>query len=114
MATGEGRGRPPGGPSPLLGGGPDEPVVTGKSTVGRPRLLTDRHIAVILAERARFLIWRALRRTVKSQRQLAREFGVSQATISRAVRSKGNYKQPSPESRAATIAARNAVRRRIR
>ena len=27
---------------------------------------------------------------------------------------KGNYKQPSPESRAATLAARNAVRRRIR
>jgi hypothetical protein len=40
---------------------------------------------------------RALRQTVKSQRQLAREFGVSQGTISLAVRSKGQYKQPSRE-----------------
>ena len=49
---------------------------------------------------------RALRETVKSQRQLAREFGVSQATISVAVGSKGRHKQPSPERRAATLAAR--------
>jgi helix-turn-helix, Psq domain len=84
------------------------------STVGRPRLLTDRQVEVVLAEHVRFVAWGALRRAVKSQRQLAREYGVSQGTISRAVRSKGNYKQPSPESRAATLAARNAVRRRIR
>lgn len=57
----------------------------------------------MLAEHARFMGWRTLRQTVKSKRQLAREFGVSQATISLAVRSKGQYKQPSPERRAASI-----------
>jgi hypothetical protein len=68
-----------------------------RSTIGRPRVLTDRQVEAILAEHARFLAWRALRQTVKSQRQLAREFGVSQGTISLAVRSKGQYKQLSPE-----------------
>jgi hypothetical protein len=114
MGSGEGRGRSRGGPSPPLRVAPDPlRAAPGKSTVGRPRALTDRQIEVILAEQVRFLAWRALRQTVKSQRQLAREFGVSQATISLAVRSKGDYKQPSPERRAATLAARRAQRRRI-
>jgi DNA-binding transcriptional MocR family regulator len=54
---------------------------------------------VILEEHARFLAWRAQRQSVKSQRQLARQLGVSQATISLAVRSKGQYKQRSPDER---------------
>jgi hypothetical protein len=113
MGSGEGRGRARGGPSLPFGSEPDRSAATGKSTVGRPRALTDRQVEVILAEHARFLAWRALRQTVKSQRQLAREFEVSQATISLAARSKGDYKQPSPERRAATLAARRALRRRI-
>jgi hypothetical protein len=44
------------------------------STLGRPRLLTDAQVAIILAEHARFLVWRALRKGAKSQRELAREF----------------------------------------
>jgi hypothetical protein len=114
MAGGEGRDRSRGGPSPPLRVAPDPlPAAPGKSTVGRPRALTDRQVAVILAEHVRFIAWQALRQTVKSQRELAREFGVSQATISLAVRSKGDYKQPSPEMRAVTLAARRALRRRI-
>ena len=112
MGGGEGRDRSRGGPSPPLRGEFDLPAARGKSTVGRPHALTDRQVEVILAEYAQFLAWRALRQTVKSQRQLAREFGVAQATISLAVRSKGDYKQPSPERRAATL-ARRALRRRI-
>src|SRR5258708_24326244 len=102
MAGGTGRGRSRGGPSPAFPreAAPSPPAI-GRSTIGRPRALTDRQVGVILAEHARFLAWQALRQTVKSQRQLAREFGVSQATISLAVRSKGLYKQPSPERRAA-------------
>src|ERR1700683_3618091 len=73
----------------------------GKNTIGRPRALTDRQVEILLAEHARFLAWKAVRKTVKSQRQLAREFGVSQGTISLAIRSKGRYKQVSPERRVA-------------
>ena len=71
----------------------------GGSTIGRPRVLTDQQVEAILAEHARFLAWQALRKSVRSQRELAREFGVSQATISLAVRSQGLYKQVSPEKR---------------
>jgi transposase len=67
-----------------------------KSTIGRPRKLTDRQVKVILAWHARFLLWRALRLTLKSQRQLAKELGVSQATISHAVRLQGRYKKAAP------------------
>ena len=66
-----------------------------KSTVGRPRRLTDAQVAWLLEEYERYQTWRELRPTVKSQRQLAAELGVSQATISLAVRSRGQYKQAS-------------------
>ena len=64
-----------------------------KSTIGRPRKLTDQQVKVILAWHARFLWWRTYGKTRKSQRQLAREFGVSQSTISRVVRTGGIYKR---------------------
>jgi len=73
-----------------------------KSTIGRPRLLTDSQVKSILESHARFLVWRALRRTLKTQRQLAVEMGVSQSTIGRVVRFSGDYKQMSPELRAPT------------
>ena len=67
-----------------------------KSTIGRPRALTDRQVKLILAWHVRYLVWRALRKTLKTQRQLACELGVSQATISYAVRLMGRYKQAAP------------------
>ena len=70
-----------------------------KSTIGRPRKLSDQQVKIILAWHVRFLFWRALRNTQKSQRQLARELGVSQSTISHVVRTWGRYKQLSPELR---------------
>ena len=42
-----------------------------KSTIGRPRTLTDRQVKIILDWHARFLVCRALRKTLKSQRELA-------------------------------------------
>jgi transposase len=74
-----------------------------KSTIGRPRALTDRQVKIILAWHLRYLIWRALRGTLKSQRELALELGVSQATISSVVRQAGRYKQVSPEHRSAEV-----------
>jgi transposase len=68
-----------------------------KSKIGRPRKLTDRQVKIILAWHVRYLIWRAYRKTLKSQRELARELGVSQATISYVVRTAGRYKQLSRE-----------------
>jgi hypothetical protein len=56
-------------------------------------------VALILDEYARYLAWLALRRSVKSQRQLARELGVSQSTVSLVIRTRGQYKQASPELR---------------
>jgi transposase len=77
----------------------EPPPETRQSTMGRPRRLTDQKVAWVLAEYSRYLEWRTLRATVKSQRQLARELGVSQATVSLAIRSRGRYKQSSPELR---------------
>lgn len=66
-----------------------------RSTVGRPRRLSDAQVVWLLKEYDRYRAWRALRPTVKSQRQLANELGVSQATISLATRLRGQYKQAS-------------------
>jgi hypothetical protein len=51
---------------------------------------------------------------VKSQRELAHEFGVSQATISLAIRSKGQYKQVSPEKRASELQRRRRKLQHLR
>ncbi len=72
---------------------------TRQSKVGRPRRLIDQQVAWVLAEYSRYLAWRALRPTVRSQRQLAKELGVSQGTVSVAIRWRGQYKQLSPEMR---------------
>lgn len=47
-----------------------------KNRIGRPRKLTDSQVKIILTWHARYLAWRALGRTLKSQRALARELGV--------------------------------------
>jgi hypothetical protein len=70
------------------------------STIGRPRKLTDAQVRIILDWHARYLAWRAVGRMLKAQRTLARELGVSQATISYVVRRGGKYKQVCPTRRA--------------
>jgi IS30 family transposase len=58
------------------------------STAGRPRRVTDGDIAEILR-------WHHARET---QQQLAARLGLSRATVSRVMRSRGtHYKRPSPE-----------------
>lgn len=74
-----------------------------KSTVGRPRIVTDAHVAAILA-------WYAAR---KSMKQLARELDLSKATVQYVIDRGGQYKQPSPELRQATVNARRARRKAL-
>jgi hypothetical protein len=85
-----------------------------RSTIGRPRVLTERQIRRVLAAYTRFLAWKALRRTVQSPRQLAEEFGVSYATIRFAIHSREHYKQASPERRAAELRRRRRAFARLR
>ena len=96
---------------PMDRGGRSAPPL--RSTIGRPRALTGLQIRRILVAYDRFLAWKALRRTVKSQRQLAAEFGVSPATVALAIRSRGDYKQAPPERRAAEIKRRRRVFARL-
>jgi len=81
-----------------------------KSTMGRPRRITDEQVSIILAWHEQILTWKALRGALKTQRQLARDLGVSTATISRVIACRGLFKQPSPERRGEEVALR---RRRL-
>lgn len=85
-----------------------------KSTVGRPRRVTDAQIRIILAWRAELVELKAARNAVKTTRQLARELQLSTATISDVIRRHGLFKQPSPEQREAALRHRRATLRRLR
>lgn len=85
-----------------------------RSTIGRPRVLTYRQVRRVLAAYARYCAWKALRRTVKSQRQLAQEFRVSLTTIQRVIRSQGRFKQAPPEQRTTELRRRRWYFARLR
>jgi hypothetical protein len=70
-----------------------------KSTVGRPRKVTDAQIARILAWHDDFLVWQAERQKLQTITTLAEEMGLSRATISAVIKHRGEYKQGSPEKR---------------
>lgn len=67
-----------------------------KSTIGRPRRLTDAQVAIILAWHEEILVLKALRAAVKTQRQLARELGVAPSTVAHVIACRGQFKQASP------------------
>lgn len=74
------------------------------STIGRPRVITDEHVA-------RILDWQRNRLT---KRQLAALLGVCPGTIDKVLRSGGtHFKQPPPDKRAAVLAAARAHRREL-
>jgi len=87
---------------------------TGRSTVGRPRRVTDAQVEQILAWRAAILELKAKRSSIKTIRQLARELGVSTAAINDVIRARGEYKQASPENRNRVLRERRAFLRRER
>ena len=69
-----------------------------KSTIGRPRRLTDAQVTMILAWHEEILALKAHRAAVKTQRQLAAELGVAPSTIAHVIACRGQFKQGSPES----------------
>jgi len=71
-----------------------------KSTMGRPRRLTDAQVAMILAWHEEIADLKVLRARIKTQRQLARELGVSASTIAHVIACRGEFKQVAPENRA--------------
>ena len=77
-----------------------------KSTVGRPRMLTDEKVEKILA-------WDEARRRLKTRKELALELGVSESAIGHAIRRRGQYKQPSPERRHSEVAERQRLLSRL-
>jgi hypothetical protein len=75
------------------------------SFMGRPRTVTDAQVTAILE-------WHRNHRTLK---QLADELGLKVSTVKHVIAIKGQFKQPSPERRAAELAASQLqLRRRIR
>jgi len=77
-----------------------------KSTMGRPRRLTAAQVAMILAWHEEIQGLKALRARIKTQRELAREIGVSPSTIAHAIACRGEFKQAAPENRAAELSLR--------
>jgi transposase len=76
-----------------------------RSTLGRPRTVTDAQIEEILT-------WAASRRTMA---QVARQTGVSTTIIAQIIRTGGtHYKQASPEQRTANLVNDHAHRDQLR
>jgi hypothetical protein len=73
-----------------------------RSTIGRPRLLTDEMVARILA-------WDDARRQLKSRKELALELRVSESVIGHAIARRGQYKLPPPDQREFQIAERRRL-----
>jgi hypothetical protein len=66
-----------------------------RSSIGRPRKLTDADVRRVLRWHARYLVWQSMRATIRTQAQLARELGVSPSAIRYVIRCGGRYKKPS-------------------
>jgi hypothetical protein len=84
-----------------------------KSTVGRPRRATDEQIQSVLKWHAEYVAWIAKRPAIPTQRDLARHLKLSTTAVNRIIRQRGQYKQTSPEDRAAEQERRRARMRRI-
>lgn len=85
-----------------------------KSTIGRPRVLTDRQVVKILAWHEAVAAWRSMGTHLKSLRQLARELGVSPSTVLQVIHSRGAYKKSSPDLRDRELSERCRRPRRSR
>ena len=92
--------------SPLHSSGGSQPSVpTRWSVYGRPRRLTGKQIARILA-------WHDSRVTLK---RLSLELGVSTSTIVHVIKSRGtHFKQAAPEERVASLQVHRARRAQLR
>jgi hypothetical protein len=77
-----------------------------KSTMGRPRRVSDADVERILTWHEARRAWVAAGAALKSRHALAVELGVSPSTISHVIACRGCYKQPSPELRERESAGR--------
>ena len=84
-----------------------------KSTIGRPRRVTDEHIQLILKWRAEYLEWLAQRPAIPSQQALARHLGISAMAVNRIIRGHEGYKQAAPRERRAELARRRERLREV-
>lgn len=90
---------------------PETPM---KSSMGRPRLLTDDQVDLILAWRADVAAWKEQGRRLKTRKQLAKELGVSEATIWNVLEHQGQFKQADPEQRSKALRDRRRQMQRLR
>ena len=67
-----------------------------KSTIGRPRTLTEAQVAAILAWHDAMSAWMATRASIKTIRQVAKEMGVTHGAITYVIRRRGQMKKASP------------------
>jgi hypothetical protein len=67
-----------------------------KSTIGRPRKLTDAQVAAILAWHDAMSAWKATRGSIRTFRQFAKEMGVTHGAITYVIRQRGQMKKASP------------------
>jgi transposase len=88
--------------------------MTHMSTVGRPRTVTDKKVAIILQWHEMFTAWKLLRSPIPSMRELACELELSKATILKVIRRRGEFKQPSPELRGEVQSRRRQRMRQLR
>ena len=74
-----------------------------KSTIGRPRALTQEQVDLILAWHDAVRSLSAQRKSLKTLRQLAQELGVPPATAYNVIRRRGAFKQPPRDRREAEV-----------
>lgn len=70
-----------------------------RSTIGRPRALTQEQVELILAWHDAVRALNAQRKTLKTLRQLAKDLGVPPATVYNVIRRRGEFKQPPRDRR---------------
>ena len=85
-----------------------------KSTIGRPRAVTDAHIKTILAWHDAVLAFEAQRKALKTLRQLCQDLGLSKGTIYHVIRCRGELKQASPEHRQDELRLRHRHMKHLR
>jgi hypothetical protein len=85
-----------------------------KSTIGRPRKLSDAQVTTILQWHEAILAWNALRKGIPTQRALAKALGVSSSAVSHVVACRGHFKGSSQENRHAELTRRRRRLDRLR
>ena len=76
-----------------------------RSTIGRPRALTQEQVNLILAWHDDVRALSVQRKKLKTLRQLAKDLGVPPATVYNVIRRRGEFKKPPRDRREAELGA---------